>query len=317
MSSLARNANQGLDLSNTTAAVSGATGGIGAAVAFRFAQAGANVFVIGRNTQRGSEVVEQLKAAGGEGKTFEFIQADLSSPKEAKRVADELKAKTGAKGIDFLVQAQGGPPNGSLELTKTDPPHDAHFAVQTLSRFSLAFFLASSGTLKQGWINILAPSGTNGPEPDVDDIELMKDSHRSKYLLGRVMAQGAQDGALGDAMVAHFPRVFPHLQAYHLFPGFVPTGALGSMNLFPRPLVWAVDNFLGPLMARTPIGNSPESYANIPVYVAANPAAQGKGLEFTNQALKPLGMPKWAEQEKGGLAEKVWEKLKGIVEREA
>jgi hypothetical protein len=55
------------------------------------------------------------------------------------------------------------------------------------------------------------------------------------------------------------------------------------------------------------------------VYLAANSAAKekGKGLEFVNQGLTPQGMPKWAEQEKGGVAEKVWEKLKGIVEREA
>lgn len=77
MSTLARKANANLDLSGSTAAVSGGTQGIGAGVSIRFAQAGANVYVIGRNAKLGAEVVEQMKASG-KGKTYEFIQADLS-----------------------------------------------------------------------------------------------------------------------------------------------------------------------------------------------------------------------------------------------
>jgi hypothetical protein len=149
------------------------------------------------------------------------------------------------------------------------------------------------------------------------------------------MAQGAQDGALGDAMIAvrpfpppppscsdqlvfeqHFPRAYPHLRAHHVFPGYVYTQAPAAMGLLPRPLLWVTD-LVGPLAARVlPFANTPTTFSDIPVYLAANEAAKGKGLEFTNQALKSVGAPKWAEQEKGGVAEKVWEKLKGIVERE-
>ncbi|GAA5886206.1 hypothetical protein JCM6882_004298 [Rhodosporidiobolus microsporus] len=320
MSTLARNANIGLDLGGKTAAIAGGTQGIGAATGLRFAQAGANVYIIGRNAELGAQVVEKMRNAGemAQGRTFEFIQADLSSVKEVKRVADELKAKTGAKGIDFLVQTQGGPPNGSYNLTSTTPAHESHFAVQTLSRFALAYLLASSGTLKQAWVNVLAPSGTSGPEPDVDDIELASEKQRKKFLPGRVLAQGGQDSALGDAMISHFPRAFPSLRSYHLFPGYVYTDALKSSHLLPSPFVWA-HNLVGPYMARfLPFGNLPQWYAEIPVYVAANPEARGREeLRFVNQGLKDLGMPKWAKQEKGGVAEKVWDKLKMMVESEA
>lgn len=78
MSTFARNANIGLDLSHKTAAISGGTQGIGEGVGIRFARAGANVYIIGRNQELGEKVVEKLKAAGREGKTYEFIQADLS-----------------------------------------------------------------------------------------------------------------------------------------------------------------------------------------------------------------------------------------------
>ncbi|GAA6001394.1 hypothetical protein JCM10207_006645 [Rhodosporidiobolus poonsookiae] len=318
MTTTARNANIGLDLAGKTAAIAGGTNGIGAAVSLRFAQAGSNVFIIGRNEDLGQKVVEQMKAAGtaAEGRTFEFIKADLSSVKEVKRVADELKAKTGAKGIDFLVQTQGGPPNGSYNMTSSSPSHESHFAVQTLSRFALANFLASSGTLKQAWVNVLAPSGPKGSEPDLDDIELAKEEERKKGLVGRIMAQGSQDSALGDAMAAHFPRAYPHLKAYHLFPGFVATNSLRSANILPSPIA-SVFEFGASLLGRfTPFVSLPAWYAEIPVYVAANPQSQGKGLEFSDNRLKAVGMPKWAEQEKGGVAEKTWEKLRGIVESE-
>ncbi|GAA5844542.1 hypothetical protein JCM11251_001627 [Rhodosporidiobolus azoricus] len=324
MSTIARNANIGLDLSGKTAAIAGGTQGIGAATGLRFAQAGANVYIIGRNAELGQQVVEKMKNAGeaAEGRHFEFIQADLSSVKEVKRVAEELKAKAGAKGIDFLVTTQGGPPNGSYDLTTTTPAHESHFAVQTLSRFGLSYLLASSSTLNKNgaWVNVCAPSGTNGSEPDVEDIELASEDKRKKLWTSRIMAQGHQDGALGDAMITHFERAFPHLRSYHLFPGYVYTDALRSSHLLPSPFVWA-HNLVGPYMARfLPFGNLPQWYAEIPVYVAANPEAQTEGkrdeLRFSNQALKPLGMPLWAKQE-DGVAKKVWEKLKGIVDGEA
>ena len=99
--------NDKLDLSGKTAAVAGgsassslcppppsplpapslpllpppAAQGIGAAVGLRFAQAGANVYVIGRNEKLGEDVVRRCRAQAGaaaDGKTFEFIKADLS-----------------------------------------------------------------------------------------------------------------------------------------------------------------------------------------------------------------------------------------------
>lgn len=87
MTSLAQKANIGLNLTGKVAAVSGGTQGIGASVSRRFAEAGASVYIIGRNDELGNKVIEELKVlsanrakeqggAGEEGK-FEFIKADL------------------------------------------------------------------------------------------------------------------------------------------------------------------------------------------------------------------------------------------------
>ena len=72
--------------------------------------------------------------------------------------------------------------------------------MQTLSRFGLAYLLASSGTLKDTWVSVCAPAGEKGPAPDVEDLELRGAAHRDKRMLGRVLGQAKQDSALGDAI---------------------------------------------------------------------------------------------------------------------
>ncbi|GAA5962366.1 hypothetical protein JCM3765_002957 [Sporobolomyces pararoseus] len=300
--------NTSIDLKNKTAAVAGGTTGIGAAIGERFAKAGANVFVIGRNQQRGSKVVEELKKLG-QGK-YEFIQADLSSTTEVKRVAEELRKKSGGE-IHFLVTTQGGPPNGDTSLTPES--HNSHFAIQTLSRFGLAYSLAASNTLKDTWISILAPAGSKSSPPDLKDIEL-KEKLSGMWALRRIIAQGTQDGALGDAMAAQFPREFPHLKAYHLFPGYVQTTA-GASAGFPTPILWA-QNLFGPLLAKyAPFCNTPQSYAEIPFYVAVNPEGRkDESLRFSGVRVKGLGIPTWAKEE-NGVAKQTWETLKDIFEK--
>ena len=52
-------------LMNKIALVTGATSGIGAATAIRFAEAGATVICTGRNKERGEGVVKTIKDKGG------------------------------------------------------------------------------------------------------------------------------------------------------------------------------------------------------------------------------------------------------------
>lgn len=102
MSTVARAANEGLNLSSKVAVVSGGTQGIGAAVGIRFAQAGASVFVIGRNAELGNAVVEELRRqsaaspfAGNDlpAKQFGFIQADLRCAVAARTVSDPIQPR--------------------------------------------------------------------------------------------------------------------------------------------------------------------------------------------------------------------------------
>src|SRR5215467_10673904 len=61
-------------LENKTALVTGATSNIGRAIAVGFAAQGAHVVASGRSPQRGAELIEGIKAAGGRA---EFVAKDL------------------------------------------------------------------------------------------------------------------------------------------------------------------------------------------------------------------------------------------------
>src|SRR5207253_11352312 len=58
----------------TTALITGATSGIGRAVADKLAQSGVQVMVVGRDAQRGERTMAKIRAAGAKA---DFISSDL------------------------------------------------------------------------------------------------------------------------------------------------------------------------------------------------------------------------------------------------
>jgi NAD(P)-dependent dehydrogenase (short-subunit alcohol dehydrogenase family) len=114
-----------------TTLVTGSTSGIGRATALTLARGGSHVVVSGCDTQRGQDVVAQIRADGG---TADFVSADLRdarSTTELAATASELAEAAGGC-VDLLVNnagiGSGGPTAGADERPSTRywPPTSKH-----------------------------------------------------------------------------------------------------------------------------------------------------------------------------------------------
>jgi NAD(P)-dependent dehydrogenase (short-subunit alcohol dehydrogenase family) len=86
------------NLVGQTALVTGATSGIGRAIALRLARDGAEVVVHGRDAERGKNVVDAISAEGGRAR---FVAADVGDAAAVTRLAEE------AGDVDILVNNAG------------------------------------------------------------------------------------------------------------------------------------------------------------------------------------------------------------------
>src|SRR5882757_5478665 len=86
------------NLEGERALVTGATSGIGRAIALQLARDGAEVVVHGRDAARGAETVDAIISAGGKAS---FVAADLSDAADVRRLANEVGD------VDILINNAG------------------------------------------------------------------------------------------------------------------------------------------------------------------------------------------------------------------
>ena len=187
-------------LSNKTALVTGATSGIGKAVALALAEAGAVVAVSGRDTQRGQAVVEEIKAAGG---SAVLLQADLVDAASAVDLAARATKALGR--VDILVNNAGVFPFGPTDA-QDEATFDSVYALNVKAPWFLVAALAPAMAAR-GEGSIVNVS-TMVAQFGVDGMALYGSTKAALELLTK--ASGGRVRSPWCSRERHQPRTYAH-----------------------------------------------------------------------------------------------------------
>jgi len=127
-----------MNVSGKTVFITGSTDGVGRYVALQLASQGANLSIHGRDAERGSAVVDEIKRSGRG--TAKFYPADLASLADVRRLADAVIGDHDKVDI-FISNAGIGSRNYGPERRVSADGHELRFAVNYLSGFLLAYRL--------------------------------------------------------------------------------------------------------------------------------------------------------------------------------
>ena len=126
-----------MNLKGKIVLVTGSTDGVGRLVTRRLADQGARVLIHGRNSDRGKELLQQIRAARG---SAVFVPADFSSLNEVRRLADVVHQECDR--IDVLINNAGIGSGGSAATREiSQDGYELRFAVNYLAGFLLTRLL--------------------------------------------------------------------------------------------------------------------------------------------------------------------------------
>lgn len=153
-------------ITERTVLITGATDGLGRALAHELASRGASLILHGRSSARGGELVEELRSATGNDR-LSFERADFSSLEETRALADRIVATYPR--LDVLVNNAGL--GVELERRVSRDGHELTFQVDYLAPYVLSCRLAGllSASAPARIVNVTSA----GQAPlDFDDVML-------------------------------------------------------------------------------------------------------------------------------------------------
>lgn len=150
-----------LELKEKVVIVTGASKGIGKAIALAFGAEGCRVVVCARNEKELNQVAQHIRDFGGEALT---IVADVTNKSDVERMVNETVARFGT--VHVLVNNAGGTSKAFAEfdtITDMDWLHDFELNVFSAVKMIRAVLPCMQS---QKWGRIINISSENGTQPD-------------------------------------------------------------------------------------------------------------------------------------------------------
>jgi len=234
--------------------ITGGTNGIGKSTAQELARMGATVVIVGRDAQKTSQVVEEIRAASGN-KNVDSLLADLSSQQEVRHLANEFKSKYSQ--LHVLLNNAGG---FFMQRQLSIDGIEMTFALNHLAYFLLTNLLLDTikASAPARIINVSSDAHTSG-KIEFDNLQGERDYSLRAYdnsKLANILFTMELARRLEGTGVT--------VNALH--PGFVATGfAKNNGKVFA-----ALISIFTPLVAR-----SPTKGAQTSIYLASSPSVEG------------------------------------------
>jgi NAD(P)-dependent dehydrogenase (short-subunit alcohol dehydrogenase family) len=233
-----------MKLSDKVAVVTGATDGIGLAIALAFAKEGAKVVLLGRDEVKGKAALAKVKEYG----EAVYFKADVSSSSQIKTVVEETIRRYGR--IDVLVNNAGVVHAGTI-LTTTEETWDYLIDVNLKGVFLCCKYVIPH-MQKQGGGAIVNIGSINA---------LMAMENEAAY-------DASKGGVLMLTKAIALDFAKSNIRTNCILPGAVQTAMLNaSLNAAPDPKKareWTVQ--------RHPVGRmgKPEEIAPVAVFLASD-----------------------------------------------
>jgi 3-oxoacyl-[acyl-carrier protein] reductase len=239
-----------VDLSGKTAIVTGASRGIGKAIAMRLAAAGAKVACVARSADKLNETVDAITAAGGEA---EVHTCDVADSDAVSKLVEGLAEKWGS--LDIVINNAGITKDGLIPRM-SDEDWDAVIATNLRSVFlftraaSLVMMRKRSGRI----INISSVSG------------LMGNAGQSNY-------SASKAGVIGFTRTVAQELASRKVTVNAICPGFIASEMTQAMGA-------TLDEFVKTRIPAKRLGEADE-VADAVLYLASDSAAYITGEVIT------------------------------------
>lgn len=276
-----------------TVLVTGATSGIGKITARELARMGAKVVIGGRNPQKVSDTLEEIKQVSGNAELSGLV-GDLSSLAEVRRLALEFQEKNDR--LDVLVNNAGA---YFTKYFKSADGFEMTFALNHLAPFLLTNLLLDMlKTSAPARVVSVSSGAHSGGKMDFDDLLYEKRKYSgwqaySQSKLANILFSNELASRLNGTQVT----------SNTLHPGFVATN-FGRSN----------GGFFDSFFKMTQIfAISPEQGAQTSIFLASSQAVEGVSGKYFSQS-KAVAPSQAAQNVKAG--RRLWEislKMTGLA----